>query len=79
MGDEGYNPPDVPDEAIPAPQARAGRGAAGRVALMPALAGSGVMRGGGLAKKGKGQALAKGGMVKGSGCAARGVKKPRYT
>lgn len=37
------------------------------------------MRGGGLARKGKGQALAKGGLVKGSGCAARGVKKPRYT
>lgn len=37
------------------------------------------MRGGGLARKGKGQTLAKGGLVKGSGCAARGVKKPRYT
>lgn len=37
------------------------------------------MRGGGLARKGKGQALAKGGLVKGSGCAARGVKKAKYT
>lgn len=79
MGDEGYTPPDVPDEAIPGPQARAGRGAEGRVASMPAFAGRGVMRGGGLAKKGVGQALAKGGMVKGSGCAKRGVKKARYT
>ena len=51
-----------------------------------------VMRGGGLARKGVGQALkkggmvkskaktyAKGGMVKGSGCAVRGVKKAKYT
>lgn len=37
------------------------------------------LRGGGLAKKGVGQALAKGGLVKGAGCAKRGVKKPRYT
>ena len=37
----------------------------------------GGMRGGGLAKKGVGQALAKGGLVKGAGCASRGVKKPR--
>ena len=37
-----------------------------------------VMRGGGLAKKGVGMALAKGGLAKGAGCASRGVKKPRY-
>lgn len=37
----------------------------------------GAMRGGGLARKGVGQALAKGGLVKGAGCAQRGVKKPR--
>jgi hypothetical protein len=36
------------------------------------------MRGGGLAKKGVGMALAKGGMVKGAGCAKRGVKKAQY-
>lgn len=35
------------------------------------------MRGGGLARKGSGAALAKGGLVKGAGCAQRGVKKPR--
>jgi hypothetical protein len=33
------------------------------------------MRGGGLARKGVGMALAKGGMVRGAGCAKRGVKK----
>lgn len=38
----------------------------------------GRMRGGGLAKKGVGMALAKGGMVKGAGCAKRGVKKAQY-
>lgn len=37
------------------------------------------MRGGGLARKGKGLTMAKGGLVKGSGCASKGVKKPRYT
>jgi len=41
--DRGYNPPDVPDEALPAPSG---------------------MRGGGLARKGKGQALSRGGKVK---------------
>lgn len=35
------------------------------------------MRGGGFARKGK--TMAKGGLVKGCGCAAKGVKKPRYT
>jgi len=35
------------------------------------------MRGGGVARKGK--TMAKGGLVKGCGCAAKGVKKPRYT
>lgn len=35
------------------------------------------LRGGGLARKGVGQALAKGGLAKGAGCAMRGVKKPR--
>lgn len=35
------------------------------------------MRGGGLARKGVGQAMAKGGLVKGSGCASKGVRKPR--
>jgi hypothetical protein len=35
------------------------------------------MRGGGVARKGKGLTMAKGGLVKGSGCAQRGVKKPR--
>ena len=34
--------------------------------------------GGGLARKGTGQALAKGGSVKGCGCAQRGNKKPSY-
>lgn len=42
-------------------------------AVVPAPA----MRGGGLARKGVGQALAKGGLVRGAGCAQRGVKKPR--
>lgn len=88
---EEYTPPEVPDEVLPAPPRRAplayenmgpmfkrqesgtnwpgqGRGNFGR-----------PMRGGGLAKKGVGQALAKGGLVKGAGCAKRGVKKPRYT
>jgi hypothetical protein len=37
------------------------------------------MRGGGLARKGKGLTMAKGGLVKGCGCVAKGVKKPRYT
>lgn len=37
---------------------------------MPRVAG--VMRGGGLARKGVGMALAKGGMVKANGCAKRG-------
>ncbi len=37
------------------------------------------MRGGGIARKGVGQALAKGGLVKGAGCVQRGMKKPRYT
>jgi hypothetical protein len=37
------------------------------------------MRGGGLARKGTGQALAKGGLVKGAGCCQRGMKKPRMT
>lgn len=35
------------------------------------------MRGGGLAKKGVGMALAKGGLAKGYGCAQRGIKKTR--
>jgi len=35
------------------------------------------MRGGGLARKGVGMALAKGGMVRGAGCAKRGVKKAK--
>lgn len=35
------------------------------------------MRGGGLARKGVGQALKTGGLVKGAGCAKRGVKKAR--
>lgn len=35
------------------------------------------MRGGGLARKGVGMALASGGLVKGAGCAQRGVKKAR--
>jgi hypothetical protein len=34
-----------------------------------------VMRGGGLARKGVGMAMAKGGMVRGSGCAKRGKTK----
>ena len=38
-----------------------------------------AMRGGGIARKGIGQALAKGGLVKGAGCVQRGMKKPRYT
>jgi hypothetical protein len=42
--------------------------------MMPAK-----MRGGGIARKGKGLTMAKGGLVKGCGCAAKGVKKPRYT
>ena len=37
------------------------------------------MRGGGIARKGKGLTMAKGGLVKGCGCVAKGVKKPRYT
>lgn len=36
-----------------------------------------VMRGGGLARKGIGMALAKGGIVKGAGCTKRGVKKAK--
>lgn len=36
------------------------------------------LRGGGLARKGVGQALSKGGSVKGCGCAKRGTKKPSY-
>jgi len=36
------------------------------------------MRGGGLAKKGVGQALAKGGLVKGAGCVQRGMNKTKY-
>ena len=39
---------------------------------MPMPRGAGVMRGGGLARKGVGMALAKGGMVKANGCAKRG-------
>jgi len=35
------------------------------------------LKGGGLARKGVGQALAKGGLVKGAGCCQRGMKKPR--
>ena len=35
------------------------------------------MRGGGIARKGKGLTMAKGGLVKGAGCCQRGVKKPR--
>lgn len=35
------------------------------------------LKGGGLARKGIGQALAKGGLVKGAGCCQRGMKKPR--
>lgn len=35
------------------------------------------MRGGGLARKGVGQALAKGGLVRGAGCVQRGVKSPK--
>lgn len=61
-----------------------------RPAMPPALGGirprapgatesmPGTMKGGGLARKGVGQALAKGGLVKGAGAASRGVKKPRY-
>ena len=42
--------------------------------MMPAK-----MRGGGIARKGKGLTMAKGGLVKGCGCVSKGVKKPRYT
>jgi hypothetical protein len=37
------------------------------------------MRGGGIARKGKGLTMAKGGLVKGCGCVSKGVKTPRYT
>jgi hypothetical protein len=35
------------------------------------------MRGGGIARKGKGLTMAKGGLVKGAGCVSKGMKKPR--
>lgn len=43
----------------------------------PGMKRPGKMRGGGLARKGVGQALAKGGLVKGAGCTSRGVKKAK--
>lgn len=73
-GSKGFRSRRMPGEAgRPAGPVSKG-GMAGRVG---AGMGSAFMRGGGLARKGVGQALAKGGMVKGCGCTKRGVKKAK--
>lgn len=68
-----------PPVGAPRPPVLAGLppGAVAKPAMAKPAMAKRAMRGGGLAKKGVGQALAKGGLVKGAGCASRGVKKPR--
>ena len=90
---EEYTPPEVTDDMLPAPPQR-GLSYNYNTKLGPGMSLGNYMRNptamqtrdgqtrrglkaGGLARKGK--TLAKGGLVKGCGCAAKGVKKPRYT
>jgi hypothetical protein len=49
----------------------------GKGAEFPGMPKKSGMKGGGLARKGVGQALAKGGLVKANGCAQRGKTKGR--
>ena len=69
---------------VPGTPPSSGGGAGGNIPSAPVGGGPirpmprGGMKGGGLARKGVGQALAKGGLVRGAGKAMKGVKKARY-